>query len=119
MRDEDDATRLSAAMEGIARETSYLVRGRNAALRAAALGTSDGRCQACGIRYRELLGGLGRSALHVHHKQQLSLRELPSVTVLGDLAVVCASCHAMIHADPTKALPVEKLRSLLKSEALT
>lgn len=97
-------------VEGIARESIVLSRSRSAALRREALRLSDGECEACGINYSHVLYGRGLRALQVHHKNQLALRETPEATSLGDLAVVCANCHAIIHTNPKEAMPVEQLR---------
>ncbi|MCC4118487.1 hypothetical protein LLG90_24315 [Aromatoleum toluclasticum] len=106
-----------AAMEGCVRETIVLSRGRNAALRNAALAKAEGTCETCGVDFSSILGGRGVRALQVHHRQQLALREIPSVTKLDELAVVCANCHSLIHADSEHALPVEELRTLLAAES--
>ena len=115
---EDVSTEVSLeALEGLVHEARVLSRGRNAALRTAALTRSNGTCGACLVVFSNMLGGMGRRVLHVHHREQLSLREVPSVTRLEDLAVVCANCHALIHADPRSALAVEQVREMLAAES--
>jgi predicted HNH restriction endonuclease len=104
------------AMEAFLHEATILLRGRNAALRKAALERANGTCEACSVIFSKVLGGTGVRALHVYHRQQLAQREVPSVTKVEDLAVVCANCHALIHADPQCALPVEELRMRLEAE---
>lgn len=111
-----EATSPHEAMEGFTHEATVLSRGRSGALRKAALANAKGTCEACDVVFSNLLGGLGARVLHVHHRYQLALRDVPSVTRLADLAVVCANCHALIHSDPMRALPVEQLRALLASE---
>ncbi len=106
------------AMEGLTHEATVLTRGRNGALRKAALSNAKGTCEVCEVVFSKLLGGLGARVLHVHHRHQLALRNIPSVTRLADLAVVCANCHALIHIDAKQALPVEQLRALLATETL-
>ena len=98
-------------VEGIARESVVLSRTRSAALRREALKLSGGICAACGVNFSLLLSGLGYRALQAHPKKQLALIETPEATSLADLAVVCANCHAIIHTDPKKAIPVEELRN--------
>jgi predicted HNH restriction endonuclease len=51
--------------------------------------------------------------LVVHHKQQLKDTDQPRETKLSDLAVVCANCHMMIHADPDQALSILQLQRRL------
>jgi hypothetical protein len=96
-------------VEGIAHESIVLSRTRSATLRREALRLSCGVCEGCGVDFSLVLNGRGLRALQVHHKKQLSLRETPEATSLTDLAVVCANCHAIIHTDPMKAMPVEIL----------
>lgn len=100
------------AVEGLAREVTYLSYGRNAALRQAALFRARGVCEACLVNFAGLMGGLGARVLQVHHREQLALRDAPSVTKVEDLAVVCANCHALIHSDQEFALSVERVREL-------
>lgn len=111
--DEPDVANSMEAMEGLIHEVTILSHGRNASLRRAALANSKGACEACSIVFTTMLGGMGVHVLQVHHRQQLALRDVPSVTRLEDLAVVCANCHALIHMNPKHALPVEYLQKML------
>lgn len=109
---ETDAEAETEAVEGITREVSYLSYGRNASLRTAALARARGVCEACFTNFGALLNGLGAKVLQVHHREQLALRDAPSVTKVGDLAVVCANCHALIHSNRERALTVEQVQYL-------
>lgn len=100
------------ALEGIKQELKRLSRSRSKPLRDAALGESKGVCEACEVDYSCVLGGLGYRALHVHHRTQLAHAEIPTPTKLQDLAVVCATCHSLLHADPAHVMPVHQLRAL-------
>lgn len=66
----------------------------------AALVAGDGRlrCEVpgCAFDFAERYGVLGKDFAHVHHLNQLSHTGKVRTT-LGDLAIVCANCHAMIH----------------------
>ncbi len=64
-----------------------------------------------------MLDGLGQRVLQVHHKHQLALLDEPKVNGIDDLAVVCANCHQLIHADMARAMPVEELRKRLNQDA--
>ena len=108
----DEIGTTVSVMEGIAREATIITRRRNRSLRDAALERSGGFCEACGQNFSEILFGRGMRALQVHHKRQLGLEDDPVETTLEDLAVVCANCHAIIHADPKSALPIEELQRL-------
>lgn len=101
-----------AALEGIAREARVMRSSRNRSLRDEALRRAGGICAACGVDYSKLLGGRGKRILQVHHRKQLAASRVPRKTALSDLAVVCANCHAIIHANPKKAISVERLRQL-------
>jgi 5-methylcytosine-specific restriction protein A len=51
----------------------------------------------CGFDFEKIYGAIGKEFAHVHHLKPLGNRESPSETLLDDLAIVCANCHAMIH----------------------
>ncbi len=99
-----------SVLEGTAREATVLARSRSRKLRDLALKRSNGICEACDTDFSVLLGGKGVHVLQVHHRRQLALQEIPKPTSPDDLAVVCANCHAIIHADPLNAVPVDSLR---------
>lgn len=107
------AKEVAQAVEGIAREITVATRSRSDTLRRAALDKAKGVCEACGTDFSDLLGGLGKRVLQVHHRQQLSLTDEPKVNGIEDVAVVCANCHLIIHADMSTAMPVEELRRRL------
>jgi 5-methylcytosine-specific restriction endonuclease McrA len=101
-------TSTDRAVEGILTETRS--RSRNAGLRTAAIKRAGGVCQGCGVNFLKRHGGLGKHCLVVHHKKQLKDTDQPSETKLTDLAVVCANCHMMIHANREKALTLPQLK---------
>jgi hypothetical protein len=103
----------TSVVEGIAREVTIMAHSRSRELRAVALERSGGVCEACCVDFSEVLGGMGVRALQVHHRNQLALLDEPVINRVSDVAVVCANCHAMIHADPVNAMPVERLRAML------
>ena len=96
------------AIEGILTESRS--RSRNAGLRLAALQRSGGVCSGCGVNFSRKHGGLGKRCLVVHHTKQLKDTDQPRETKLSELAVVCANCHMMIHANKDKALTLSQLR---------
>ena len=99
-----------AILEGIAREVTVIARSRSRKLRNMALKRSKGVCEACKTDFSALFGGKGLRVLQVHHRRQLALQDAPNLVSPDDLAVVCANCHAIIHADPLEAISVEDLR---------
>jgi hypothetical protein len=57
------------------------------------------RCEVpgCGFDFEAVYGAIGAGYAQVHHLRPLGEAMTPVKTTLGDLAVVCANCHAMIH----------------------
>lgn len=100
------------ALEGIAKEYTTISRSRSTGLREAALSRSSGVCEACGVDFSSLFGGLGVRVLQVHHKNQLAHATDEVLTTLKDLAVVCANCHSIVHAVRERPMPVEELQAL-------
>jgi 5-methylcytosine-specific restriction protein A len=105
------------ALENTLTEVKRYVRKRDRALRERAIVEARGICEACDVYFGDILNGIGLRALQVHHRRQLAASDHPRINGLSDLAVVCANCHAMIHADSQRAMPVEKLRRRLKRAA--
>lgn len=54
-------------------------------------------CEACGFDFEVAYGELGIGFAECHHKQPLSSLGSRTGTRLGDLAILCANCHRMIH----------------------
>jgi hypothetical protein len=102
---------VDRAVEGILTETRS--RQRHPGLRLAALKRANGRCECCGVNYQRYAAGFGVRCLVVHHKNQIKDTDQPRETRISELAVLCANCHMMIHANPSKALTVKQLRSRL------
>jgi hypothetical protein len=99
---------VEKAVEGTSTEARS--KYRNPKLRQSALQQSRGFCEGCGVNFWKKAGGLGQHCLVVHHKKQLKDTDQPRETRLSELAVVCANCHMMIHANSAKALSVAALR---------
>jgi hypothetical protein len=104
--------RTELAVEGAGTEARS--KYRNPQLRQTALQDARGICEGCGVNYGNKHGGLGRHCLVVHHKKQLKDTDQPRETKLSELAVVCANCHMIIHANRDKALKIDQLRKILK-----
>ena len=77
-----------------------------------ALRRGDGRlrCEVpgCGFDFLAVYGEIGRDFAHVHHLEPLARAAGPRRTKMGDLAIVCANCHAMVHRGG-KCLPLAGL----------
>lgn len=74
-------------------------RKRSRRNRREAIERERGRCQACGIDFRERFGPTGDRALEAHHRHPLAGQpEGTIVTSSDDLVVLCATCHRLTHA---------------------
>ncbi|HEY8747456.1 MAG TPA: hypothetical protein VIM11_05765 [Tepidisphaeraceae bacterium] len=66
-----------------------------------ALASGGGRLicevQGCGFDFEAFYGDVGKGFAHVHHRRQLNSAEDERRTLLSELAIICANCHAMIH----------------------
>lgn len=60
---------------------------------------AKGTCEGCGQNYRVGFGTRGDRALEVHHLKPLGQSPGAVRTSLSDLAVLCATCHRLLHAD--------------------
>jgi len=96
----DDA----AATEGEQQEALRRHRRREATLRRKKIAQvlrNEGKLQCevpgCGFNFLEVYGEIGRGFAEVHHLLPLGDLGRPAPTQLGDLAIVCPNCHAMIH----------------------
>lgn len=96
-----------AALEGELRYRMVRHRFRERELREAKLAEAKWkdehgrlRCEVpgCGFDFEAIYGAIGAGYAQVHHLRPLSEAMAPVKTTLHDLAVVCANCHAMIHA---------------------
>lgn len=99
--------------EGGRIEMTAYRRGRSRKLRDEAIQASSGICEVCQRDYSRLLNGKGLRVLQVHHKRQLGFRDEPTLTRIGDLAVVCANCHLLVHLNPRRAMAISTLRARL------
>ena len=70
----------------------------------------------CGFDFAHIYGALGDGYAQVHHVLPLGARAPDSdgPTLLADLAVVCANCHAMIHVGG-QCRPLESIRVASRS----
>ncbi len=92
-------------IEGARTEVMLSKAERDPALRRAALSRYGHRCQACSF-VPTVLG-----QLDVHHKSPI--KEGERKTRLEDVAVLCANCHRLAHAEDPP-VPVERLAELTR-----
>jgi len=91
-------------MEGQTAMRQHLTRERSRGLRASKIASiqKDGRplqCEVCSFDFAATYGARGMGYIEVHHIRPLH-DSGPVQTSLGDLALVCANCHRMIHRPP-------------------
>ena len=56
------------------------------------------KCEACELEPDELYGDRGDSCIEAHHKTPIAQLLPDSVTTVADLAMLCASCHRVVHS---------------------
>ena len=74
-------------------------------------------CNACGLRFEERYGEIGRGFIHVHHITPMAqVADDPGYKLnpVEDLVPVCPNCHAMLHSSSSKTLTVEELRDRIR-----
>ncbi len=78
--------------------------------------SKDGRleCHACGCVPAEVYGPSGESCMEAHHKVPIEQLQPDSITLLNDMAMLCASCHRVVHSEKP-CLTVEKVKELVMS----
>lgn len=92
---EPSATELS---EGALRQVSQTKHERNQALRQLCLKHFGAICQACGMKFEDVYGEIGKGYIEVHHLSPISQTDGEhAVNPKTDLVPLCANCHAMIH----------------------
>ncbi|MFJ4034334.1 HNH endonuclease [Streptomyces griseoluteus] len=107
-----------SAPEGRLLMRRHRSRERNKALRKkkiTAVLRQGGRlaCEACGFDFQEVYGDRGDGYIECHHV--VPLHEAgEGRTRLGDLALICANCHRMIHRRAPWPTPAE-LRTLIET----
>ncbi|MEA2584928.1 MAG: 5-methylcytosine-specific restriction enzyme [Thermomicrobiales bacterium] len=71
-------------------------------------------CEACDFDFSQTYGELGYGFIECHHTVPVSELEPDKPTKIGDLALLCANCHRMIHRSrPMKTVP--ELTDLIRS----
>lgn len=102
--------RQAEATEGEIYRKEVIFRSRNRALIQAKKANSDYCCEVCGFNFRETYGEIGQDYIVAHHRKQISSGV--ARTMLDDIALLCANCHAMVHVK-NPPVPVEDLRKLV------
>ena len=98
---------------------TYLARCRRRSTRnrARKIDAANGICEGCGEDFRVGFGHRGDRALDVHHRKPLSASPGIVDTRLVDLAVLCGTCHRLVHADPDLSIQTVRLgRARMRAE---
>ncbi|MDC1171046.1 HNH endonuclease [Gammaproteobacteria bacterium] len=75
------------------------------------------KCEACNFDYSSTYGTRGHNYIEVHHKKPISEYKAGDITKLSDLAVLCSSCHRMIHrCHPW--LTITELKNIINKRAV-
>lgn len=100
--------------EGALRRVVVNAYERNAVARAACVDHFGTVCVACGFRFADVYGELGRGYIHVHHIKPLAtVGPGYRVDPIQDLRPVCPNCHAMLHRQEPP-ITVEALQDILR-----
>lgn len=97
----------------LVRERNYFKRNPN--LVNASKKHYDYVCQACGFRFPDKYGELGKDYIECHHLNPLSERtgaEASFSTSLSEVTVLCSNCHRMIHRT-RPAMPLTQLKAAI------
>lgn len=68
-------------------------------------------CMACGLRPEALYDDRGERCIEAHHKVPIEQLQPDSITRVSDMAMVCASCHRVIHSR-VPCLTLEEVKAL-------
>lgn len=119
-RDEDDGYAEGGLALRTHRRRERARRLREKAIANARKGGAALRCEACGQTERTALGPAAEAEFELHHRIPLcDSGSSPAKTRLQDLAMLCASCHRLVHAlmRVTGAhVSIDRLASLLDNE---
>ncbi|MDP1729720.1 MAG: hypothetical protein Q8L54_00790, partial [Devosia sp.] len=72
-------------------------------------------CQACGLEPVPFYGSRGEISIEIHHKTPVSELQPDSITVVDDVAVLCASCHRVVHSEDP-CLGVDELHGIITAQ---
>jgi hypothetical protein len=96
----DELRTMSDVSEREGASRAARCRQRSTKNRIRKLDAAQGVCEGCTRNFRFGFGVRGDRALEVHHRKPLHETTGEIQTRLADLAVLCASCHRLVHADP-------------------
>jgi predicted HNH restriction endonuclease len=72
-------------------------------------------CEACGVVPVDKYGDAGDRSMEAHHKVPIEELQPDSITLVGDMAMVCATCHRIIHSSKP-CLTIGQVRALIADQ---
>ncbi|OAZ99737.1 HNH endonuclease [Halomonas sp. G11] len=69
-------------------------------------------CEACCFDFAEVYGERGEGFIECHHTRPLYTLDAGSKTKISDLALLCANCHRMVHAQ-RPWLSIDQLKEII------
>lgn len=110
--DETEASSNASSLTGKERRRyawHWRAEGRNGAIAKRAKELRGYGCEVCGRNYAEDFGEMGKRAVDVHHLTPFHLLgpETRCLNPLTDFAIVCATCHRMLHSQNPPLLPAD------------
>jgi predicted HNH restriction endonuclease len=70
-------------------------------------------CESCGLDPVKMYGSEGERCIEGHHKIPIEELQPDSVTSIDDMAMVCASCHRIIHSRKP-CLTIQEIKEIIK-----
>jgi 5-methylcytosine-specific restriction enzyme A len=70
-------------------------------------------CEACGFDFGHMYGARGEGYIQYHHRTPLTDLDTGRRPSPDDLHLICANCHAMLHAGD-RPITVEELRTIVR-----
>jgi predicted HNH restriction endonuclease len=71
-------------------------------------------CEVCGLTPADKYGPAGERCIEAHHKIPIEQLQPDSITLVEDMAIVCANCHRLIHSS-RPCLTIDEASALIKA----
>ena len=112
---------IQEAPEGYLLTQTHIARERNRHLvkrKKASVLAARGRltCEVCNFDFEDVYGPRGNGFVECHHTKPVHTLRPGDITRINELALVCANCHRMIHAQHPW-LAMDELRNLMRRYA--
>jgi predicted HNH restriction endonuclease len=71
------------------------------------------KCEVCQFDFKDHYGDIGEGYIEGHHTKPISEMNENELTILEDIALVCANCHRMLHRK-RPWISKDKLKELIR-----